>query len=108
VRAAEARARVQLDLRRAARLARADAPGARAVALPYDKIWARGAVAWEWHLPLRDVGELHHPPPGSRLFAFMPRSRRFAAVGSPLVTTRRWRVLLDLRTSQAAARRGPG
>lgn len=108
VRAAEARARLQLDLRHAARLARAEAPGARAVALPLDLVWARGAVAWEWRLPLRDVGELHHPPPGSRLFAFVPRSRRFASVGEPVLATRRWRVLLDLRTSQAAARRGPG
>jgi hypothetical protein len=108
VRAADARARLQLDLRHAARLARADAPGATAVALPFDVIWARGAVAWEWRLPLRDVGELHHPPPGSRVFAFVPRSRRSTTAGQPLLDTRRWSVLVDLRGTRAAARPGPG
>jgi len=107
VRRADERARLQLDLRYAARLTREDALGANAVALPADLSWARGAVAWEWHLPLRNVGVLNDPPPGARLFAFVPRSRRLPHA-EPLVDTRGWRLLLDLRTSRAQARRGPG
>jgi hypothetical protein len=104
--AGEARARLQLDLRHAARMTRADAPGAKAVVLPANLIWSRGAVAWEWKLPLGDVGVLGHPSGDSRLFAFVPRSRHFRHA-ERLFTTRDWRVLLDLRKSRADARHGP-
>ena len=104
--AGEARARLQLDLRHAARMTRADAPGSKAVALPADLSWSRGAVAWEWRVPLGDVGVLGHSPSGSRLFAFVPNSRHFRRA-ERLFTTRDWRVLLDLRKSRADARRGP-
>jgi len=100
---AEQRARLQLDLRKAARMARAEAPGARAVALPGDLIWLRGAVAWEWRLPLREVGALGRPPPGPRLFAFVPRSRPYAG-SHQLARTRSWRVLLEPRPVNTAGR----
>jgi MFS family permease len=106
VEAGEARARLQLDLRHAARMTRADAPGTKAVVLPAALIWSRGAVAWEWKLPLGDVGVIGRPWRDSRRFAFVPRSRHFRHA-EWLFTTRDWRVLLDLRKSRADARRGP-
>jgi hypothetical protein len=107
VRAGEARARLQLDLRHAARMTRAEAIGTKSVALSSDLTWSRGAVAWEWHLPLGDVEPLSHPRPGSRLFAFVPRSRRPVSGSEAVTDTRDWRVLLDMRKSRADARRGP-
>jgi hypothetical protein len=107
VRAGEARARLQLDLRHAARMTRAEAVGTKSVAVTSDLTWSRGAVAWEWRLPLGDVQPLARPRPGSRLFAFVPRSRR-PLRGAELVTdTRDWRVLLDMRKSKADVRRAP-
>ncbi len=104
--AGEAHARLQLDLRHAARMTRAEAQGAKAVAMPASLIWSRGAVAWEWRLPLGDVGVLGHSGPGPRLFAFVPRWRHFRRA-ERLFTSRDWRVLLDLRKSRADARPGP-
>jgi len=108
VRAAEARARLQLDLRQAARMTRHQAVGTKSVALSSDLSWARGAVAWEWRLPLGAVAPLSKPRPGARLFAFLPRSRHPLRGSERVLATRDWRVLLDLRKSRADARRGPG
>jgi hypothetical protein len=108
VRAAEARARLQLDLRQAARMTRAQSVGNKSVAVPTDLVWARGAVAWEWHLPLGEVEPLSDPREAARLFAFMPRSRHALRGSERVLATHDWRLLLDLRKSRADARRGPG
>ncbi len=104
--AGEAHARLQLDLRHAARMTRAEARGAQAVAMPANLTWSRGAVAWEWRLPLGNVGTLGHSPPGPRLFVFVPPGRHLQR-GEPVFATRDWRLLLDLRKSRADVRRGP-
>lgn len=100
VRAAEERAELQLELRRTARIARSAAPGARAVVLPADRGWARGAVAWEWRLPLGSVRPLDDPPGEGRLYVFLPASR-VVDRARPIARTRSWRVLVERRARQA-------
>jgi hypothetical protein len=90
--------RLQLDLRRAARLAEPAASRTTVVALPRELMWARGAIAWEWEVPLRRIGELDDPPPGDPLLFFMPRpfpSPTFRSVA----TTPRWKVLITRPTA---------
>jgi hypothetical protein len=84
---------LQRDLRRAARLAEPSARRGVAVAMPRDLMWARGAIAWEWGVELRRIGELDDPPPGDRVLLFVPRPWPAPALRA-VVTTRRWKVLV--------------
>jgi hypothetical protein len=85
---------LQVDLRRAAREAKPAAPRTAAVALPRPLMWARGAIAWEWDVPMRRIGEIDDPPRGTPLLLFVPRP--WAAYGMrALATTERWTVLVD-------------
>ena len=85
---------LQLDLKRAARLANPSAPRGAAVALPRDLMWARGVIAWEWQVPMRRIGELDDPPRGKPLLMFMPRPWPSPALRA-VATTTRWKVLLS-------------
>ena len=84
---------IELDLRRAARLAEPVATPAAAVALPRELMWARGVIAWEWDIPLRRIGELDDPPRGRPQVLFVPRPFPAPAMRS-VATTTWWRVFL--------------
>jgi hypothetical protein len=105
VRVASDQESLQLDLRRAARLAERAAPSTAAVTLPRDLMWARGVIAWEWDIPLRRIGELDDPPPGAPRLLFMPRPWPAPAMRA-LATTRRWKVLVTNPEQTRAFGRG--
>jgi hypothetical protein len=84
---------IQLDLRRAARRVEPAARRTAVVALPRDLMWARGAIAWEWDIPLRRINELDDLPRGTPVLMFVPRPWRAPALRT-LATTERWTVLV--------------
>ena len=90
--------RLQLDLRRAAAAAKPRVPADTVMALPRDLMWARGAIAWEWEVPLRHIGELDDPPPGTPLLMFIPRPFPSPALQT-IAATRRWKVLTGRATA---------
>jgi hypothetical protein len=90
--AAEGRAALERDLREAARRAHPRSPDGVVAALPRHLMWARGAIAWEWDVPLRRIGEIERPPRGRRLILFVPHAR-LAAAAPRLVSTRYWTVV---------------
>jgi hypothetical protein len=92
---------LQRDLRRAARLAQPAAGRGVVGALPRDLMWARGAIAWEWGVEMRRIGELDDPPPGAPLLLFVPRPWPAPALHT-VVTTRRWKVLSTRSTGRRA------
>jgi hypothetical protein len=92
---------LELDLKRAARLAEPAAQGVAAAALPRDLMWSRGVIAWEWDVPLRRIGELDEPPPGKPLIAFVPRGWNVSA-GRAVAATSRWQVVVAKPTAAHA------
>jgi hypothetical protein len=91
---------LELDLKRAARLAEPAAPGAAAAVLPRELMWSRGVIAWEWDVPLRRIGELEEPPPGKPLIAFVPRG--WGVSGRAVAATSRWQVVVAKPTAAHA------
>ena len=68
----EQRAELQQRLRAEAERSRSPEARANLADLPFDQVWNRGALAWEWHLPLKAVARLA-----------LRSDRRTVAIGGP-------------------------